>query len=336
MKRNTTDFASLVTGFLTDYLPFQRNYSKNTVLSYRDTFKLFTRFLTEAKGIKLRKFSMAEFDRILIVEFLEWLRGNGSGISTVNQRLAALKSFAQYAETESVELLAPLQNIQSIKSAKFVPEEIKYLNPDQMALLINRPDINTATGFRHRLALTLLYDCGCRVQELCDLKIKDIDTNAAKVRLHGKGNKHRTVTITGNTAKLADEYIKRHRKTANQTQPLLLNKNRRSLSRDGVNYIIRKYAREIQVTNPSFPNNIHAHCFRHSKAMHMLAAGVPLIYIRDFLGHEDISTTMIYAKADNRLKTEAINKLAPKITDETHFADWTKDADLMSFLNSLK
>ena len=128
MKRNTTDFASLVTGFLTDYLPFQRNYSKNTVLSYRDTFKLFTRFLTEAKGIKLRKFSMAEFDRILIVEFLEWLRGNGSGISTVNQRLAALKSFAQYAETESVELLAPLQNIQSIKSAKFVPEEIEYLN----------------------------------------------------------------------------------------------------------------------------------------------------------------------------------------------------------------
>ena len=95
MKRNTTDFASLVTGFLTDYLPFQRNYSKNTVLSYRDTFKLFTRFLTEAKGIRLRKFSMADFDRVLIVEFLEWLRRNGSGISTVNQRLAALKSFAQ-------------------------------------------------------------------------------------------------------------------------------------------------------------------------------------------------------------------------------------------------
>ena len=70
--------------------------------------------------------------------------------------------------------------------------------------------------------------------------------------------------------------------------------------------------------------------------MHMLAAGINIVYIRDFLGHEDISTTMIYSKADNRLKNEAINNLAPKIVEEANFQDWTKDRDLLSFLNSFK
>lgn len=76
--------------------------------------------------------------------------------------------------------------------------------------------------------------------------------------------------------------------------------------------------------------------FRHSKAMHMLEAGINIIYIRDFLGHEDISTTMVYVRADNRLKNDVINKLAPKITGEAVLPDWSKDKDLLQFLNSLK
>ena len=114
-----------------------------------------------------------------------------------------------------------------------------------------------------------------------------------------------------------------------------INQKQAKLSRDGVNYIIRKYVHEIQRKDSSFPE-IHAHGFRHSKAMHMLEAGINIVYIRDFLGHEDISTTMVYIRADNRLKTEAVNKLAPKVTGETEFPDWTKDTDLMSFLNSFK
>ena len=155
------------------------------------------------------------------------------------------------------------------------------------------------------------------------------------VRLHGKGNKYRTVAIARNTAKLISEYIKRQRRTVSTDQPLIVNQRQAKLSRDGVNYIIRKYVHEIRRKDQSFPE-IHAHGFRHSKAMHMLEAGINIVYIRDFLGHEDISTTMVYIRADNRLKTEAVNKLAPKVTGETEFPDWTKDTDLMSFLNSFK
>ena len=336
MNTNSTDFAQLVTGFLTDFLPLQRNYSRNTVLSYKDALKLFAVFLTEYKKIRLTDFTMQSFDRVLIIEYLEWLRNRGCSVSTANQRLAAIKSFSEYAGVQCLECLAPLQLVQGIKSQKAASREITFLSPDQVRELINYPDINTENGLRHRAILTLLYDSGCRVQELCDMTIRDIQIeDNPTVRLHGKGNKYRTVAIARNTAKLVSEYIKRQRRTVSADQPLVVNQRQAKLSRDGVNYIIRKYVHEIRREDQSFPE-IHAHGFRHSKAMHMLEAGINIVYIRDFLGHEDISTTMVYIRADNRLKTEAVNKLAPKVTGETEFPDWTKDTDLMSFLNSFK
>ena len=142
--------------------------------------------------------------------------------------------------------------------------------------------------------------------------------------------------ISKKTAELVSEYIRRQRNSALDDEPLIINRVHEKLSRDGVNYIISKYVSLIRRTEPNFPKKLHAHGFRHSKAMHMLAAGINIVYIRDFLGHEDISTTMIYSKADNRLKNEAINNLAPKIVEEANFQDWTKDRDLLSFLNSFK
>lgn len=337
MSTNTTDFACLVSEFLTDFLPLQRNYSKNTVLSYRDALKLLVVFITETKGIRLTDFTMKRFDRQLIVEFLEWVRNRGASVSTANQRLAAIKAFAEYAGCQCIEYMAPLQMVQNIKAKKAASRDIVYLSVEQMAKLINQPDINTRTGLRHRTVMTLLYDSGCRVQELCDLMIRDINTGSnPTVRLHGKGNKYRTVTISEKTAILVSEYIRRQRSNALADEPLIISRTHGKISRDGVNYIISKYVAKIHGTEPHFPEKVHAHGFRHSKAMHMLAAGINIVYIRDFLGHEDISTTMIYSRADNRLKNEAINKLAPKVVGDVNLQDWTKDQELLSFLNSFK
>ena len=202
MNTNSTDFAQLVKGFLTDFLPLQRNYSRNTVLSYKDALKLFAVFLTEYKKIRLTDFTMQSFDRVLIIEYLEWLRNRGCSVSTANQRLAAIKSFSEYAGVQCLECLAPLQLVQGIKSQKAATREIAFLSSDQIRELINFPDINTEKGLRHRVILTLLYDSGCRVQELCDMAIRDIQTgDNPTVRLHGKGNKYRTVAISRNTAK---------------------------------------------------------------------------------------------------------------------------------------
>ena len=327
----------MVTGFLTDYLPLRRGYSKNTILSYRDALKLFIVFLIEEKRLQLSSFTMSGFNRNLVAEFLVWCRSRGASVSTANQRLAALKSFASYAQTEQIDYIASLQDIQAVRSRKSEGKEISFLNADHMALLINRPDVNTRNGLRHRAALTLLYDSGCRVQELCDIRLRDINTgHNPVVKLHGKGDKYRTVVISEGTGNLLKEYISRQRNGALQDQPLIVNRTGRKLSRDGVQYMIDKYVREIHEENKAFPEHVHCHQFRHSKAMHMLAAGINIIYIRDVLGHEDISTTQIYSRADNRLKNEAINALAPKLAGETVFPDWRTDQDLLGFLNSFR
>jgi len=334
---NSTDFAQLVTGFLTDYLPLQRCYSKNTILSYRDSLKLFLRFISEEKGIKLKSFNMKDFNRKIIIEFLEWYRQRGAGGSTAKQRLAAIKTFADYAQLECIEYIFPLQEIAAIKARKAAAKEVSFLTAGQISQLINRPDVNTCTGLRHRVILTLLYDSGCRVQELCDLTIADIFPGAVPtVRLHGKGDKYRTVVISEETSSLISSYVSRQLSGILKDRPLITNRYHNKIDRDGVSYILKKYVTEIRKEDPAFPEHIHCHMLRHSKAMHMLAAGINMIYIRDFLGHEDISTTMVYAKADNRLKNEAINKLAPKVINEENMPDWSRDKDLMDFLNSLK
>ncbi|MDD4593002.1 MAG: site-specific integrase [Parabacteroides sp.] len=337
MNTNSTDFSYLVTSFLTDYLPLQRCYSRNTILSYRDTLKLLIRFINIEKSIKLQNFHIKDFNRDLIIEFLEWHRKNGVSSSTANQRLAALKTFSEYAQLECIEYISPLLDISAIKAKKASAKAVSFLSVEQMAKLINWPDINTPIGFRHRLILTLLYDSGCRVQELCDLTIGDVFLSEnSTIRLHGKGNKFRTIVISDETATLLKKYIERYLPNALKDHSLISNRYNQKIHRDGIAYIINKYATEIRREDSSFPEKIHCHMFRHSKAMHMLEAGINIVYIRDFLGHEDISTTMIYIKTDNRLKNEAISKLSPKVTNEIDFSDWNKDKDLMTFLNSLK
>jgi site-specific recombinase XerD len=334
---NSTDFAQLVTGFLTDYLPLQRCYSKNTILSYKDSLKLFLRFITEEKGVKLKSFKVKNFNRGIIIEFLEWYRQKGASSATANQRLAAIKTFAEYAQLECIEYIAPLQEVTSIKSKKSTTEEISFLTVENVSRLINKPDVNTYTGLRHRVILTLLYDSGCRVQELCDITMADVFLGAnPTVRLHGKGDKYRTVVISVESSTLISNYINRQRTGALRDHPLVTNRYHNKIDRDGVGYILNKYVTEIRKDDQTFPSHAHCHMLRHSKAMHMLAAGINIVYIRDFLGHEDISTTMVYVKADKRLKNDAINKLAPKVIKEENLPDWSKDNDLMDFLNSFK
>lgn len=336
MRASSINFQDLLTKFLIDYLPLQRGCSKNTILSYRDTFKLLLNYIVIQKGIKLKKFNIRDFNRSLIIEFLEYYREKGGSTSSANQRLAAIKSFVEFAQLESVEYIAPLGDISNIKSKKGTHKEISYLDTNQMKLLINFPSTNTETEFRHRLALTLLYDTGCRVQELCNIKISDVFVNkSTTIRLHGKGNKERTVIVSDQTGKLLDAYIKKYKNNCLNTSYLITNRFHQQIDRDGISYIINKYVTLLRHQGYNIPTNVHPHMFRHSKAMHMLEAGINIVYIRDFLGHEDISTTMIYVRSDNRLKDEAINKLVPKIIDDENLPDWKKDSNLMDFLNSL-
>ena len=273
----------------------------------------------------------------LVTQFIEWLENRGNSPVTINHRLAGIKSFINFAQYESVENLAYLQPVLSVKSLKTTTRQVDYLTEEQMNSLINLPPTDTFAGLRHRIIMCLLYDTGARVQELCDLKIEDINLgNNPTVKLHGKGSKIRIVPISKNMNQILEVYISKFFSDIKlKNEYLIKNKNNQQMSRDGIKYIVQKYATILKKNDPSFPSKVHPHMFRHSKAMHMLAVDIPIVYIRDFLGHEDISTTMIYARADSRKKNEAINNLAPKLIEE-NYVDWSKDQDLLDFLNSFK
>lgn len=339
MKKNSTDFSQYISTFLIEFLPHHRNYSKNTILSYKDTLKLFIRFLVTEKEMNINQFTMKDFSKEIVIEFLEHLRTVGCSSSTANQRLAVLKSFANYCQMDSIENMSNLQEIMHIKTKKTGAKEIGYLDETQMKILINEPDINRLIGLKHKTILCLLYDTGARVQEICDLKVKDIFIeNHPTVKLNGKGNKTRIVPISNEMKNLLKQYFNTFQINIKKNDRyLFLNKDNRQYSRDGIEYIINRYTKSILKRNPAFPQKITPHMFRHSKSMHMVAAEIPIIYIRDFLGHENISTTMIYAKADTRLKEKAINNLVPKIIkDESSIKEWINDQDLLDFLNKFK
>ena len=180
---------------------------------------------------------------VLIIEYFEWLRNRGCSVSTANQRLAAIKSFSEYAGVQCLECLALLQLVQGIKSQKAATHEIAFLSSDQIRELINFPDINTENGLRHRVILTLLYNSGCRVQELCDMAIGDIQTgDNPTVRLHGKGNKSRYVPLMKTAAKHIQKYLShmKYNSEACFEEYLFKNHMNSQFTRQGVNYVLKK------------------------------------------------------------------------------------------------
>jgi integrase/recombinase XerD len=334
-----TNFAKYLTEFLSVYLPSQKNLSKNTIHSYRDTFKLLIKFCQEMNSIPAERITLDVLSNGLITGFLEWLETERKcSISTRNQRLAAIHSFFRYVQAEEPSGLFHFQKVIAIPSKKAKKTEVEHLTPEAMKLLLEQPDRSCLKGRRDLTLMSVLYDTGSRVQELIDIKVGDVilDTPAVIV-LTGKGNKTRRVPLMKNTVSLLDRYILENKlnKPWKNEYPLFTNNQHKKLTKEGVAYIISKYVATARNTSTLVPLKVKAHMFRHSKAMHLLQAGVNLIYIRDFLGHVDLKTTEIYARTDTETKRKAIENAYPDLID-SNLPDWSKDQALLSWLSELK
>ena len=217
------------------------------------------------------------------------------------------------------------------KMQNFSRSWIPFLTEDDLSLLLSQPDASTRQGLRDLTLLALLYDSGARVQELVDLRLKDVRlTHPPMVILTGKGRKVRQVPLMKDTCKLLDRYIRSfHSDSQSQMIPLFYNAKKQALSRYGVTYILKKYAAKASPVLE--PQNISPHVLRHTKAMHLLRAGVNMIYIRDFLGHADISTTEVYARIDAEMKRKVFEEKVPNYTPNTTMP-WEEDEDLLQWL----
>ena len=332
-----TDFAVCLRRFLTTHLAGLRGCSPNTVASYRDTFKLLITYFRDERSTPPGKLTLDCLDAAAITGFLEWLQASRhNSASTRNQRLAAISSFCTWMQTEDPTRMACYQDILAIPAKKQAHPTVNYLTVEQTRLLLAQPDRSTRRGRRDATLLATLYDTAARVQELADLAVRDIRLQRpAMAALTGKGRKTRHVPLMDNTAAILAAYLAEHRldKPGHDDHPVFFNQHGAKLSRGGITWIIRKY--QASTNDPQLANaDIHPHTLRHSKAIHLHEAGVPLPYIRDILGHVELSTTGIYARASTEAKRKALESAYTDIV--THdLPEWTQDQGLLDWLTSL-
>ena len=240
-----TDFTKALTEYFSIYLPTTCGVSPNTTNSYRDTFKQLLLFFQEKKGISANYIELRYLNMELVSEFLDWLETSRHiAVTTRNQRLAAIKAFAHFVQYKFPENIENCVDIINLRPKKYEKALIPFLTEDDLSLLLSQPDASTRQGLRDLTLLALLYDSGARVQELVDLRLKDVRlTHPPMVILTGKGRKVRQVPLMKDTCKLLDRYIRSfHSDSQSQMIPLFYNAKKQALSRYGVTYILKKYA----------------------------------------------------------------------------------------------
>jgi integrase/recombinase XerD len=333
-----TDLSVHVTAFLTHYLAAQRSVSPNTIKAYRDVFTLLLRFCRDTRGIALERLCLEQIDVTLVEAFLDYLQEERrSAPRTLNHRLAALHAFFRYVQAEQPERMFQCQKILAIPLRRHAHSTVDYLSKECLAEILAQPDLRTTQGRRDAVLLSVLYDTAARVQELIDLSAGDVRLDPpAQVRLVGKGRKMRAVPLMDNTVLLLRDHMQENGldRPEQFDQPVFSNRQRERLSRSGVRYILQKYVRKARNSHPGLNRPVSPHTFRHSKGMHLLQSGISLEIIRDFLGHADVKTTQIYARANLEMKRRALEKLSD-FTPVQKIPPWQQDKNLLEWLHSL-
>jgi site-specific recombinase XerD len=294
----------------------------------------------EANGIKAEKLTMVDITKNRTVSFLDWLeKERKCSISTRNLRLAAIHSFFKYVQYQNPDNIYEYQKIMSIGSKKTPKPAMNYLTVEGIKLLLLQPDTGTARGRRNLALLSLMYDTGARVTEIINISPQCVRLNKPyTIIITGKGNKVRVVSVLEEQLEILRAYMTENGllRPENMQHPLFSNCWGEKLTRAGILNILSTYVKMARAADPTLiPENISCHSLRHSRAMHLLQAGVNLVYIRDILGHENIQTTEIYARADSKLKREAIEKAYSKVAPDTKVKPvWQGNGKLMDFLKS--
>ena len=276
-----------------EYLLYQKGLSQNTVDSYKSDLTKLSNYL---QNQDLSKTTIDNF-------FIDISEFNYSS-STKKRMHSSIKNFLKYInENEDYESI-DISDIK-LKSSKKLPEVLSITDIENM---INFYNHETYLDSRNRTVIDVLYSTGCRVSELCDINISDIDLDEKYLKLKGKGSKQRIVPIGSMLYKNLMQYLNvRETFLQNRGEPLFLSKSKNKLDRTAVFRIIKKTAKNI-----SLQTDVHPHTLRHSAATHMLEGGCDLRTVQEFLGHSSVSTTQIYTKVTKEFLEEAFTESHPR------------------------
>lgn len=320
------------------YLVLQRGYGANTLASYGDTFRLLLAWLTNEEGMDPSSMAASDLDSSLATSFLGWLEeGRGNSVSTRNTRLAHLKSYARHTMTASPEDSGACASIVRIPPKTAGTEPPDSLGLEETKALLTDPGTDTPRGLRDSALLSLLYDSGCRASELVGMDVSDVVTTPpCTAHVVGKGRKGRTIPLLPETGRLVASYVEAFGLAPDS--PLFLNRQGKRLSRAGVAYTVRTHWSNVAKGNPEAADHetCHPHLLRHSKATHLVDEGVRVHYVRDFLGHESVTTTEVYFKSNQeRLREEVERAAEGTVGKNVDYYTPEKRNELMGYLEAL-
>jgi len=322
--------------FLLDHLIAERNLSRNTQLSYRDTLALLLPYAAVQQKIDIDRLDIFDLSADVLRSFLAHLEQvRGCSIRTRNQRLAAVHAMARFIAERSPEHIGWCGQIRSVPFKRFTRRELSYLDKPEMDALLATPNRRTVQGRRDHALLLFLYNSGARVSEAATLRIADLNLRANQigdVQLKGKGRKLRRCPLWPATVNGLLDIIR----DRSPDQPVFLNRLGQAITRHGIHWMLRSHVRKASASHPSLLSRpISPHTIRHTTATHLLRSGVDINTIRAWLGHVSIDTTNIYAEVDLQRKADILVHSNPFSTAHSNHKRWRDDPPLLAFLRSL-
>jgi len=318
--------------FLTEYIFSERNLSRNTRASYRDTFKLLLPFASRTVRRPVDRLAVRDLTSRLVLKFLAHLEEDrGCSVRTRNRRLAAIRAFARFVGSRDPAHVEWCGHIRAIAAKKAMSPPVGWLTRTEMDAVLAVPDRKTRRGQSEYALLLFLYNTGARVSEATQLKVQDLALDRDRgghdlATLHGKGGKTRQCPLWPETERVLAEQILGQAPEA----PVFRSRLENAFTRFGVYRLVERCAAGV----PGLAERtVTPHVIRHTTACHLVLAGVDINTIRSWLGHVSISTTNIYAEIDLTLKANAVALCEVGSTGPKR--RWKEDQDLMAFLRAL-
>lgn len=314
--RSPNLLGAIVRDYFTDHLPGLRGSSPHTIHSYRDSIVLLLRFLSGQRKKPVTGLDLTDLDPPGIIAFLSHLeQERHNGVYTRNVRLSAIHAFFRFVASRNPEHLDLAQRVLGIPFKRAQQRVIDYLEYEEIDSVLKAIDRTTPQGNRDYALLATMFNTGARVQEVLDLRVRDLRLDApSQIRLMGKGNKTRLCPLWPVIGRLLRGIMAEAVASSEDPASRLLftNARDRPLTRYGVRYLLRRYLKKAARLAPTLRDKrLHPHSLRHSTAVALLKAGVDFATISQWLGHAGLNTTMRYARADIDLKRQALSQVFP-------------------------
>lgn len=319
MDKASVEFYKTIQDFLVNYLPGQRRMSPHTVRSYSKALGLLVDFLKESLRKPYDSLALSDISADAVYAFMSWLESSrGCAAGTVNCRLAAVKAFMAFAADTLSQYRGSLLSVRTVRKRNNAGREVRFLDEDDLRLLLRLPDASLRTGARDVLLLSVIYETAAREAEAAALRFGDFSEAQGEscARLCGKGGKTRFVPVGRDLMRMVESFRNRFGFGGGDLVfGTLRNGARSAISTSSIYKIVRSYGLELhRRTGGRTPEALHPHVLRHTRAMHWYLNGMQIEIVSMLLGHAHLETTQIYARADLRMKSEAIAKASPEAT----------------------